>query len=262
MLWRYFTVLCVCCFTFAAAEVVGPSDALGDHLKRAYESYMAGETATTVGEREQHFNRALRLYTQLEAEPGNGRLFYDIGNTYFQLEQYGWSILYYLRAQRLLPRDDRVQFHLTLAQAQQHLPIDPDDKWKNRLFYWHMKLSQSERIQLFVGLAAITALLASFLIWRRSETVKIVTGITTVCSLLVLGSVLYYQYFAPVEGVVVKAFGLYHGPSEDYALVSDEPFTPGTQLTVENVVENGQWLKVETSSGRQGYIPSDVFRLI
>lgn len=262
MRWVILLSLILCHVNLVFGRSVGPSDALTDHLKRAYDSYNAGVAAQTVGEKEQDFNHALHLYSQLESEPGDGKLLYNIANTYFQLEQYGWAILYYLKAQKLLPRDDRIQFQLALAQARQHLPIDPGNKWKNRLFYWHLKLSQSERIQLFLLLSTVTALLASIWIWRKSGTFRIFTLLTGVGMGVVLFSILHFQYFAPVEGVMVKAFGLYHGPSEEYALVSDEPFIPGTELTVENVVENGLWLKVQTASGRVGYVPSDVIRII
>ncbi len=243
-------------------DAVGSSDALTDHLDRAYDAYHAGEVATTVGAKEQDFNRALRLYSQLEGEPGDGKLYYNIGNTYFQLEQYGWAILYYLRAQRLLPRDDRIQFHLALARAQQNLPLEPESKVKNILFFWHLKLSQSERVKLFIALCALLAIFGSLWLWKCSEIMKILTAIVSVAAAILLSSMLYFHYFAPVDAVIVKAFGLYHGPREDYALVRDEPFAPGTEVKVEKAIDSGTWLKVVAPDGKVGYVPSDVIRII
>jgi tetratricopeptide (TPR) repeat protein len=246
----------------AMAAIAGPADALSTHLQKADDSYHAGEVATTIGEKELNFLRALRLYSQLEGEPGNGKLYYNIGNTYFQLEQYGWAILYYLRAERLRPRDDRIQFHLTLARAQQGLPLAPENKLKNALFFWHVKLSQTERIQLFIALIALLFFFGSLWLWYRSQAFKILSIMAGLCSALLLSSILYFYYFAPVDAVIVKAFGLYHGPREDYALVSDEPFIPGTEVKVEKVVDNGTWLKIITPEGKVGYVPSDVIRII
>ncbi len=244
------------------ADVVGPSDALTEHLQRAYDSYRAGESAVTIEGKEQAFNRALRLYTQLEGEPGNGKLYYNIGNTYFQLEQYGWAILYYLRAQNLLPRDDRVSFHLALAQAQQGLSIGAPQVWKQRLLFWHYRLNQAERIQIFAALTLLVFLVLSLTLWYATKLLKRITMVVMVAWTAVLLSLLYFFYLAPVDGVIVKAFGLYHGPREDYALVSDEPFIPGTQVRIQNVVDDGTWLKVIAPNGKVGYVPSDVIRII
>ncbi len=60
---------------------------------------------------------------------------------------------------------------------------------------------------------------------------------------------------------MVKAFGLYHAPAEDSALVSDEPFISGTQVRVHKTVEDG-WLKVIAPDGKSGYVPADVIRII
>lgn len=241
---------------------VGPSDALTDHLGRAYESYHVGETAQTIEGKEQAFNRALRLYTQLEGEPGNGKLYYNIGNTYFQLEQYGWAILYYLRAQKLLPRDDRVNFHLTLARAEQGIKLEPPQVWKTRLLFWHYKLSQSERIQVFIAFGVLVFLVISWALWNPIPFLKKLAGVFTAAWLLVLASLLYFQYWAPVEAVIVTPFGLYHGPSEDYALVSDEPFIPGTEIRVQKIADDGTWLKVTAPDGKVGYVPADIIRII
>ncbi len=251
----------VCIVSALPAVVVGPADALTDHLERAYQSYQTGVAAQTVEGKEQSFNRALRLYLQLEGEPGDGKLYYNIANTYFQLEQYGWAILYYLRAQQLMPRDDRIQFHLALAQAQQGIAIEPPQKWKQRLFFWHYELSQAERIQAFIAFGIVVLLFASIVVWSPNTYAKRFAGIVTFAWMILLVSLLYFQYWAPVEGVMVKAFGLYHGPAEDYALVNDEPFIPGTQVRIERTAEDG-WLRVTAPDGKSGYVPSDVIRII
>ena len=190
-----------------SAAVIGSSDALSEHLQRAYESYLQGEAATTVSDKEQDFNRALRLFSQLEGEPGNGKLYYNIGNTYYQLEQYGWSILYYLRAQRLLPRDQKVQFLLTMAEAQQNLPITTESRWVSLFFFWHLKMSQVERIQAFMAFCVALLLFGSLFIWYRSGLLKILTALSGIAASVLLVSILYFHYFAPVQAVIVNAFG-------------------------------------------------------
>ncbi|MCC5709535.1 hypothetical protein LH488_27915, partial [Klebsiella pneumoniae] len=58
----------------------------------AYQSYVEGEKAQTIADRKTQFNHALTLYKDLDnkyhPDFGNGKLFYNIANTYFQLGEY------------------------------------------------------------------------------------------------------------------------------------------------------------------------------
>lgn len=249
-------------FLLLFATVYGTSDTLEKHIELAYQSYRRGDQSEEIEERNAEFNRALKLYLQLEAEPGNGKLFYNIANTYFQLEEYGWAILYYLKAERLLPREARIAHQIELAEAKQSLPIRFSSAWKKRLFFWHFMLSQSERIELFILFIGVSTLSASLLLRKRRFAIELITYLFSIAALVVLFSLLYFHYVAPIKGVVVKPFGLYHGPAESYALVSDQPFIPGTQLKVQAFVEEGRWVQVETEGGDRGYIPSEIFRVI
>lgn len=236
--------------------------ALQDHLGRAHSAYQEAMQARTFAEREASLNRALKLYSQLESEPGNGKLYYNIGNTYLQLEQYGWAILYFLRAQQLLPREDRVQFHLALTRAHQGIPLEKEPRLTKKLFAWHTHLSTTEKVQTVIFIALLVLFLGSYAIWRRKEWAKIIVCLSALSGLLLFGSLAYDQYVSPVQAVVVNAFGLYLGPDEEAALVQDNPFVPGTVVEVKDIVHEGRWLRVQTDQGLIGYIPSDVLRVI
>ncbi len=238
------------------------ADALQDHLQRADESYRDGETADTIAAREQAFNRALTLYSRLEDEPGNGKLFYNIGNTYYQLGEYGWAILYYLKGLQLLPRDDLLRFHLSLAQAEQGLPVEAINPVTDKLLFWHRLLAQHEKIYLALSLLALAVLLTSLWIWIPIDSLKVASTLVSIATGAVVLSVVYSQYFAPVQAVVVQSFGLYHGPSEEAALVEDVPFIPGTAVNVIEATEDGSWLKIYSPQGKTGYLPADVTRII
>ena len=127
--------------------------------------YASGEVAKTIDARQKAFNQALDLYLALEHDYhpsfGNGRLYYNIGNTYYQLGQYPWAILYYERALALAPRDERVRQNLVLAQEKLSLPhAEPINAFAT-LFAWHSNLSLPERLQLFFVCGMISLLFCS-----------------------------------------------------------------------------------------------------
>lgn len=238
------------------------ANGLQTHLDEAYASYMEGANADEVSERQTAYNRALRLYAQLEDQPGNGKLFYNMANAYYELGEYGWAIYYYRLAQQLLPRNALIKQQLTHALVKQGFPPPLEQPIAQNVLYWQYKMSQPERIQLFLGLLAATFLSASWLVWVRREPIKILCGVLTACTTLILGSILYTQYFAPLQAVTVEAYGLYHAPTGDSAIVSAEPLIPGTTLQIHDIVDDGSWLRVSIPQGQTGYLPSEAARLI
>lgn len=57
----------------------------------------------------------------------NGYLYYNLGNTYVRMGKFGPAILNYVRAQKLIPRDENLQANLSFAiqQTSDKLPIPP-----------------------------------------------------------------------------------------------------------------------------------------
>jgi len=51
-----------------------------------------------------------------EGDIHNGKLFYNIGNTYFRMEDIGRAILNYRRAQTFIPHDESLQRNLGTAR--------------------------------------------------------------------------------------------------------------------------------------------------
>lgn len=238
------------------------ADGLQTQLNEAYASYMEGMNADTVNEQQEAYNRSLKLYSQLEDQPGDGKLFYNMGNVYYELGEYGWAIYYYRMAQQRLPRNDAIRHQLTHALIKQGLPPPIEQPIVKNVLYWQYKLSQPERIQLFLALLGITFICASLYVWNHLESLKIALGLFATCSAIVLGSILYAQYFSPIEVVVVEGYGLYHSPSDESAVVSAEPLIPGTSLRVHDMVDNGSWLQVYLPTGQIGFLPSEAVRVV
>lgn len=238
----------------------------GGKLQEAADSYRAGENAKTIAERQEAFNNALKLYKELEAEYhpiyGNGKLYYDIANTFFQLGQYGQAAYYYYQAEELMPRSEDVQQNLKQALMKLGNYYAPQESVFKKIFFFHNYLSLPERLQLFFVMALATLALSSAYIWSRRRILKGFIALAGFICLIFFISVCYSRYFEPVEGVVVQAVSLYRDAGTQYAKVKKEPVLAGTKVEVLAVLKEGKWLKILTPDGTLGYLPANSTRVI
>lgn len=235
-------------------------------LNEAYKNYTDGESARTVGERKDAFNRALDLYTDLEKKNkptyGNGKIYYDIANTYFQLEEYPWSILYYYRALNLMPGNDRVVNNLKIALTKVGLNTDIEPQIFEKIFFFHTTYSLPQRLRLFFLFGALALGLLSIHLWWPKRLLASLGLFAGVISSIFFLSILYTHYMAPIEAVIVQATTLHRDAGEQYAQVKKEPVTAGTKVEVLSTNQNGQWLKILTPDGVLGYVLNSQIRLI
>lgn len=233
-----------------------PSD-----LKNANIYYLAGENAHTIAERKNAFNNALKLYVGLERmyEPslGNGRIYFAIGNTYFQLGKYPFAILYYYRALKLMPHNDSVKNNLDLALSKLKLQKEETARW-----YDYFNLSLPMRLILFFISGVGFLSLISTYIWLGFSWLKPAIYFFALVSVSFLGSALYTRFITPEQGVFIRASAFYRDASEQYAKISETPINPGTKVDILNQAEQGHWLKVRMTDGTPGYVPAKVIRII
>lgn len=233
--------------------------------KIAHESYLAGENASTVGEKKDQMNRALEEYKKLEAahDPvyGNGVLYYDIGNSYYQLEAYPWAVYYYYKALKLAPTDTEVRTNLDAALSKLNLPAAAEPSFFERLFLLR-GFSLPTRFQLFFFSSLIFFAALSAYFWLRDRRLLNLAVPFAVLGLYFFLNTAYDHYMAPLDGVLVKASSLYRDAGDQSAKVSDNYLTPGLKVEVLDQRQNGQWLKILTPSGDLGYIPADSLQIL
>jgi hypothetical protein len=235
-------------------------------LEEAETNYKAGESATTSEGRERAFNRALELYASLEETyhptMGNGKLYYNLANTFYQLEAYPWALLNAYRAQALRPRDERVQTTIDKAKENLKLSHTAESSPFQSLLFFHTKFSLPERIQIFCFFVFLAFLTFSLCIWSEKKGWRAVGVVCTAASALWLASLGYSYYLAPIEGVLIRSTLLYRDAGKQYAPVNQEPVPSGEKLSILDTAARGEWLKVETPDETIGFIPADSVRLI
>ena len=201
--------------------------------------YQEGVESPTVAGREESFNSAL---TQLVDVPiHSGQYYFDVGNSYYQLQQYPWAVFYYLKAQRELPRNEEILQNLASAQAQLEIPAQSHRSW--------MPLSVTEELMIAQLLILLTTLFLSLRIWFQDRFLTPLSNGLAVVTLCFLLAIISHHYLTPVDGVLAKAAILYKQPELESDRVFLDPLPPGTILQVIGEGDREGWLKVTKDSG-------------
>jgi tetratricopeptide (TPR) repeat protein len=251
---------------FFISVVHNEKKGIAEKLTQAYEFYKKGETAQTIAQRKAAFNSALQIYLQLENQEnphyGNGKLYFNIANTYFQLGEYPLAILYYERALALMPRNSDVKHNLATTQGKLNLPLKGRDSVFHSFFFFHFYPSLSERLQIFFSICLLLIIIASSYVWWHKTWLKKGAILCGFFVLVLLCSLMYTRYMEPLEGILVHATTLYRDAGAQYAKVTNKPFPEGSKVQILDVRENGKWLKIITPNGTLGYVPLDDIRVI
>lgn len=235
-------------------------------IQQAEQSYYKGESAKSIGERKQSFNSSLSAFLDLEQDYnpqfGNGKLFYNIGNTYFQLEQYPLSILYFLKAQSLMPREDSIQNNLAVANEKLGLEAKSEVSAFSKILFIHYLFSLPERLQLLSLAIFLSLVLVSNYLWLKFSWFLKAAYLMLFLSLLLFLSVSYTRFLAPINAVIIKPTDLFLDAGSQYTRVGNKPLPAGSQVEIIGSKTNGKWFKVRTPNGDPGFIPQESFRVV
>ncbi len=220
---------------------------LKEQFAQIQASYQEGENSTTVSGRQEHFNNSVKMMQELHSD--SGEFNYDIGNGYYQLEQYPWALFYYLKARKELPRDAEVKQNIqaTLQKLEIKKPV-PDPL---------VPLALKEELLILQVLILLTTLFISGRIWISNAWFKRLSQLSVAMTLMIFVLIGIQHYSTPEQGIVAKAAILYKNPGIQYERALLDPISPGSILEVIGESEQGEWTKVSTQEGLIGYIQSN-----
>lgn len=213
------------------------------------------------------YEKSLVRFERIVRDGGiqNGKIYYNIGNTYFRMKDIGRAILNYRRAQQYIPNDANLQQNLAYARARRLDKIEEGQKTVvlKTLFFWHYDLSTRTRLIVFVlSYIFLWALLMvrfftgkSILNWGIAFAVIFAVLFST--SLLVDAVAL--RRIKP--GVIVSTeVTARKGNSNTYEPSFRDPLHAGTEFVL--VEGRGDWYYIALSDSRRCWVPRAEVELV
>lgn len=228
--------------------------------------------ATALADSDPHqarelMQKALFRFQRLEQEGGirNGRLYYDLGNIYFHLDDLGRAILNYRRAREYIPDDPKLQQNLAYARSQRADAFAEPEQRKilKTVFFWHYDFTQHTRSLVFVGAFALVWALLALRLFVRSAWLTRFAAVAILVAAGMLAS-LVVTHLAQRDsrpGVVVDQqviARLSDSPTADPAFT--DPLHAGTEFEV--VEDRGDWYEVRLSDAQTCWLPAKSIELV
>ena len=213
------------------------------------------------------YGKALLRFNRLVEEGGvrNGKLFYNIGNINFLLDDTGRAILNYRRAEQYIPNDPYLAKNLVYARnlRQDKLEIEDQKKIQQTLFFFHYDLGTKTRLIIFGISYVLFWILAGIKIFSQRPYTNWVLSISLLFTLL-FGASLYveqHQSTRNLEGVILDPEVIARqGDAESYQPSFKEPLHTGTEFIL--LEDRGSWWLIELPDGRNCWIPSSSGALV
>jgi tetratricopeptide (TPR) repeat protein len=230
-------------------------------MDRATELYNRGNEKYGEGQ----FREALDLYSQVDRT--NADLFFNMGNTHLKLGQLGHAIIYYLRAERLRPRDPEIVANLEFARL---LKADKEVRHEvsalNQIldfsfrFFSLRELFQIGIILYLLVFACAFGYLLSTTPQRKSAAALLGAFLLFlfVCHATVTGFKMHYELFTHRAVVTAGEVSARAAPDSSAEVLFS--FHEGTEVVVTRSEKN--WSLVKLATGWTGWVPTDSFESV
>jgi tetratricopeptide (TPR) repeat protein len=246
-------------YQLVSAEPVDRNQLL-DEASRFFQQATQLEDQTQSAEL---YNKALIRFEKLVQDGVvNGKLYYNLGNTYFQLHDLGRAIVNYRRALAYLPEDDNLRQNLRYAESQQPDRIEPKQEAMiaKTLLFWHYDLSARFRLILLAFANAAFWCVLAMKLYRR-QGLWWPLAVTMAFSLMMGGSLLYERLGHHPGGVLISPETMARkGDGQAYSPSFNEPLHAGLLFSL--VEKRGEWLYIELVDGRRCWVPADSAEMI
>ncbi|MBX3395117.1 MAG: tetratricopeptide repeat protein [Phycisphaerae bacterium] len=219
------------------------------------------------------FQAALNSFLSVEQSGiRNGRLYFNIANTYMRLNDLGQAIVNYRRALRLVPGDPDVRRNLAYARSLCEVHIEPRATTAvlQTLLFWHHDTSPKARSS--VAFAAYTLFwVLMLLMLRPRRRVPAMIATTVVMGLIAVAAGISAVVDAGATGqmtegvVTANAATMRAGNGEAYDPMLDHQLPPGVEFRILESLPSGTgeyWHHVELPDGKDGWLRADQTTII
>ena len=262
MILRSTIALCMILSMAASTQAQLTHDQQAAILQEAQADYDLGTSklkTDPAGAVDSFRSSAQRFQLLVDEGIENGELYYDLGNAWYQAGDLGRAIANYLRADRLMPDDPRLEANLAWARSlvRPQITSEGQEALVRRLAFWHDGWSLRTRIAVFAAawLLLWGALLARTLRrypgWNYAAGTFGSIAILIGCSVFIDVALTHSRTRGVVvaDDVVVRK-----GNAESFQPQFEEPMQQGVEFKV--LEERPDWLHIEFNNGASGWIPS------
>lgn len=205
---------------------------------------------------EGHFKKAANGYLQLlDENPSSGHLHYNLGNSFFQSNEYAKSIYHYLKAQKQLPRNEDVEANLSIALRK------TEDIWDGRknppasaILFWLNDFTLEEHVKGILVLNLLLWMAAAFHLLGGNEMVgkikQILVGVLLI-AIVSTGARWDIENIREIAIVSEKSLDVYSGERGTDEVVLQ--LHAGAVLPV--LDKKGEWVELELPDGKNGWVP-------
>ncbi len=207
-----------------------------------------------------NYQKAIMLYDSLLSQGVSAQLYYNLGNSYYRIDDITHAVLNYERALQLAPGDEDIRFNLQMAQSKTIDKIVPE----SQAFFvtWYHSLVNMASVDGWASIALVSLALALVLallylfsnpIWMRK--MGFFGAIVTLLVFL-LANLLAWQQKDTLEhrkGAIIM---------ESAVTVKSTPAKNGTDLfllhegTKVTIIDDSmrEWKEVRLADGKQGWL--------
>jgi len=195
----------------------------------------------------------------------NGKLYYNLGNIWYQRGDLGRSILNYLRAERYIPNNVNLGQNLSFVRQQRKDAFGQTERRKimSTVFFWHYDLASGTRLRLFALSFIIFWGLAAARLLRKYSWLNgglLVTGLIAISLFISLTIEARYYRNHPAGVVLASETIARKGDGDTYQPSFAEPLHAGTEFTV--LEDRGDWLQIVLPDDRTCWVPRAAVGLV
>jgi len=232
------------------AGVLLAAQALNPTFDRANQEYLNG-----------NFAEAVEIYQRLLNEGvDHPAVFFNLGNTYYELGEFGRAIASYERALQVDPAFMRARDNLSRAVAVapggMKAPLRPG--WEQALLFWDDGLTRGQSRGLFVLMNIVFWAVLTVRLWRAVPYSRVAVGVCAVAVILSGLSVWTKEFPQRTAVTTAERVPIRYGTSETEPVRFE--LDEGDRVAVES--RRGDWIRVRTIDGDRGWGRIEDFVLV
>ncbi len=214
------------------------------------------------------YQQAVEAYQKiLEQGYESGELYYNLGNAYFKINQFGKARLFYERALRFMPDDEALKENLILLKRRLVDRIEVPPKFFLTVWWEDLLQAFSLTTLTYLVIIAFWMLILSWAFYlfmkkqRHRERGKGLVVLTLI--LLILLSVILtdkiYRFEKEKYGVILKpSVTVFSEPRKE----ATEIFVVHEGTKVKILRKNQNWLEIKLGDGKTGWLRQDTLETI